>query len=75
MPSILYVEFEFQYMKFEESIPYLLLKSIFQKRAPCFFLFNHALVSCLLDYSVLYTHMSLRFQDALMYVIDMSRCN
>jgi len=47
MLSILYVEFEFQYMKFEESIPYLLLISIFQKRAPCFFLFNYALVSCL----------------------------
>jgi len=28
-----------------------------------------------LDYSVLYTRMSLRFQDALMYVIDISTCN
>ena len=62
-------------MKFEESIPYLLLKSIFQKRAPCFFFLIMQWYHVSLDYSVLYTHMSLRFQDALMYVIDISRCN
>jgi len=64
MLSILYVEFEFQYMKFEESIPYLLLISIFQKRAPCFFLFNYALVSCLVGlFGFVYT-----------YVTKISRC-
>jgi len=64
MLSILYVEFEFQYMKFEESISYLLLISIFQKRAPCFFLFNYALVSCLVGlFSFVYT-----------YVTKISRC-
>ena len=60
MLSILYVQF----MKFEESVPYLLLISIFQKRAPCFVLFNYALVSFLVGlFSFVQTH-----------VIKISRC-
>ena len=47
----------------------------FRNALPVFFFLIMHWYHVSLDDSVLYTHMSLRFQDALMYVIDMSRCN